>query len=154
MTFLRIASRLVCKYEDMHPKFKSFLSENSEQDAWEASVSRMAMDADLFDMEKIQEELEIYFGNNMFGGVKDALIVSTGVAGQLAMKSRDKLSEAGHKLTHYDFSNSMIGKSFNRFYNSKRVVSFRYRMNKMRRRATKRPDEEDMTQQVRRRMCV
>ena len=90
----------------------------------------------------------------MLGGVKDALIVSTGVAGQLAMKSRDKLSEAGHKLTHYDFSNSMIGKSFNRFYNSKRVVSFRYRMNKMRRRATKRPDEEDMTQQVRRRMCV
>lgn len=155
MNFRRIVSRFVSKYENMHPKFKSFLSEHSEEDSWEASISRMAMDADTFDMEKIQEEREIFYGNDMFGGVKDAFIVSTGVAGQLALKGRDVLKKARDDLAHYNISNTVIGKTFGKFYNSKRVVSLRYRMGKVQRRATtlygQGEGEPDKTVQVKKR---
>lgn len=147
MKFDRIASRLVSKYEDMHPEFKSFLSENSrDEEAWSASLSRLAMNADTFDAEKIQEEREIYFGNDMVGGVKDVFVVSAGVTGQLALKGRDVVKQGMKDLMHYDVSKTKIGKVFGKFYNSKRVVSFRYRLGKMRRqaRATSK-NEEDIT---------
>eukprot|EP00939_MAST-03C_sp_MAST-3C-sp1_P004947 g4947.t1 len=135
MQFDESSKRFISIYLEKEPSFRSFLLEKATPEKREKSLERYLSSADNLDIEEIETTREIYFGSGVLCGMRDVYGVARGVATDFTRHGATFAVTSAHAIAGFDVRKTeparKIAKRWGALYNSKRVVTIRYRAEKM-----------------------